>query len=404
MAGRPGCGWWSESAQTGAGAREPSAPREAMRTERRCIQRKRPGGISYFEFEAGSGGIVLDASEKGLAFQAADAVHQLGSKRIFISPHPEERIELNADVVWTDRSKKSGGLRFIDPAVDSCNRIRNWLKQAGESGVAQQRQDYPLPAWAVDQGRDIPRGRSNPDQSQVPSPPQVQAREQRPVKPRPARNPPPLFNSDVTWQSQDSSGARRGVLHQVATGFLIAAFLFSCVALVQNVGFVGRFRPKVANALIRLGKNLNGTSDSQPRISSPLPNLPQVPSEPPSAVQAIPDAAQPEALPSSDHSSAQNHSKTPSPEIPRAKAGAYRAAYSRAPSLAQGRSVEASRLWSAVEAGSSGAELDLARRYLKGEGVPRNCEQAWILLRAATRSGNREARQQLQKLRRYGCP
>src|SRR5207253_3765214 len=68
MAGRPGCGWWSESAQTGAVAREPSAPREAMRTERRCIQRKRPGGISYFEFEAGSGGIVLDASEKGLAF------------------------------------------------------------------------------------------------------------------------------------------------------------------------------------------------------------------------------------------------------------------------------------------------------------------------------------------------
>ena len=263
MAGRPGCGWWSESAQTGAVAREPSAPREAMRTERRCIQRKRPG----------SGGIVLDASEKGLAFQAADAVHQLGSKRIFISPHPEERIELNADVVWTDRSKKSGGLRFIDPAVDSCNRIRNWLKQAGESGVAQQRQDYPLPAWAVDQGRDIPRGRSNPDQSQVPSPPQVQAREQRPVKPRPARNPPPLFNSDVTWQSQDSSGARRGVLHQVATGFLIAAFLFSCVALVQNVGFVGRFRPKVANALIRLGRNLNRIC-LRFRASLPLPFRP----------------------------------------------------------------------------------------------------------------------------------
>src|SRR5437660_10909441 len=96
MAGRPGCGCGSESAQTGAVAREASARREDMRTERRCIQRKRPGRISYFEFEAGSGGIVLDASEKGLAFQAADAVHQLGSKRIFISPHPEERIELNA--------------------------------------------------------------------------------------------------------------------------------------------------------------------------------------------------------------------------------------------------------------------------------------------------------------------
>ncbi len=60
-----------------------------MRTERRCIPRKRPGGISYFEFEAGSGGIVLDASEKGLAFQAADAVERLGSNRIFISHIPK---------------------------------------------------------------------------------------------------------------------------------------------------------------------------------------------------------------------------------------------------------------------------------------------------------------------------
>lgn len=373
-----------------------------MRTERRCIQRTRPGGISYFEFEAGSGGIVLDASEKGLAFQAADAVHQLGSNRVCISPHPEERIELNADVVWTDRSKKTGGLRFIDPGVDSCNRIRNWLKQVGESAVSQQRQDYPLPTRAAEPGRDIPRG-SNAEQSPVPPPPRVQAREQRPVEPRPARNLPPLSNPDLTWQSQDSSGVRRGALHEIATGFLIGAFVLACVTLVQNFGFMGRFRPTVANALIRLGEKLNGTTDSQTRISSPLPNLPQVPSEPPSAVQAIPDAAQPEALPSSDHSSAQNNSETPSPAIPRAKQGAYRSASSRAPSLAQGRSVEANRLWSAVEAGSSVAELDLARLYLKGEGVPRNCEQAWILLRAATKGGSGEARQQLQKLRRYGC-
>jgi len=104
-----------------------------MTTERRCIPRRRPGGISYFEFEAGSGGIVLDASEKGLAFQAADAVEQLGSRRILISPHPGERIELNADVVWMDGSKKAGGLRFIDPGADSCNRIRDWLsKQASQ--------------------------------------------------------------------------------------------------------------------------------------------------------------------------------------------------------------------------------------------------------------------------------
>jgi PilZ domain len=371
-----------------------------MKTERRCTQRKRPGGISYFEFEAGSGGIVLDASEKGLAFQAADAVHQVGSNRIFISPHPEERIELNADVVWTDRSKKSGGLRFIDPGADSCIQIRNWLKHAGESGVSQQRQEYPLPSWAVEEVGDLPRARSHPQKSPIPSPPRVQAREHRPVVPRPAQNLPLFPNSDVTWQPRDSSGIRHGVLHDIATGFLIAAFVFGGVALVENFGFVRRFRPRVANALIRLGEKLNGTP-----ISSPLPDRPKVPTPPRSPVPSIPDASQQGALRSSDqaHSSAPNNSETPSPAIPRTREEAHHSASSRTPGLAQGRSVEASRLWSAVEAGSPAAELDLARLYLKGEGVPRNCEQAWILLRAATKGGSREARQQLQKLRRYGC-
>ena len=368
-----------------------------MKTERRCTQRKRPGGISYFEFEAGSGGIVLDASEKGLAFQAADAVHQLGSNRIFISPRPEERIELNADVVWTDRSKKSGGLRFIDPGADSCNQIRNWLKQAGESGVSQQPQEYPLPTWAVEELGDLSRARSDPQKSPIPSPPRVQAREHRPVVPRPAQNLPAIPNSDVTWQPQDSFGVRHGVLHEIATGVLIAAFVFGGVALVQNFGLVGRFRPKVANALIRLGEKLNGTSKTP--ISSPLPDWPQVPTPPASPVPSISDASQQQALRSSD----QAHSETPSPAIPRAKEEAHHSASSRTPSLANGRSAEASRLWSAVEAGSPAAELDLARLYLKGEGVPRNCEQAWILLRAAAKSGSREARQELQKLRRYGC-
>jgi hypothetical protein len=376
-----------------------------MTTERRCITRRRLGGISYFEFEAGSGGIVLDASEKGLAFQAADAVQQLGSRRIFVSPHPGYRIELNAEVVWMDGSKKTGGLRFIDPGADSYNRVRDWLKQTGEPGVSQQGQEYPPPTGAVKEAPSIPRGSSNPDASPIPLQPRIEARERRPVEPCLAPILPPLFNRDSTWQSPNSSGVRRGFLHHIATGFLIAAFVFACVALAENFGFIGRFRPKLANALIRLGEKLNGTADSQSRNSSPLPGLAQVPPQAPSAGNPIPDAPQPEAPASSDQlaSSAHNNSQTPSLEIPRTKEGAYHSAYPQTPSLDQRRSVEASRLWSAVGAGSSAAEVDLARLYLKGEGVPRNCEQARILLRAAAKSGSREARQQLQKLRTYGC-
>lgn len=371
-------------------------------TERRCIPRKRPGTISYFEFEAGSGGIVLDASEKGLAFQASDAVEQLGPSRMFISPHPEERIELSGDVVWTDRTKKTGGLRFIDLGADSCNRIRGWLKQAGESGVADERQEYPLPTLAVEQVPDIPRGSSNLDTSPIPPLP-MHVRGTRPVEPRLAPILLPLMNADLTLQSQDSSGVRRGFLRHVATGFLIVAFLLACVAVAQNLGVVPKIRPKVADALIRLGEKLNGTTDSQSRSSSALADLPQVP-PPPLPAKSIPDAPQTEALASSDpvNSSAQNNSETPSLKIPRTKEDAGHSA-SRTSSLAAERSAEVSRLWSAVGAGNSAAEVDLARLYLKGEGVPRNCEQARILLKAAAKSGNREASQQLQRLRTYGC-
>ena len=372
-----------------------------MTTERRCMTRRRPGEISYFEFEGGSRGIVLDASEKGLAFQAADAVQQLGSRKIFISLHPGGRIELNAEVVWMDGSKKSGGLRFVDPDADSCDRIRDWLKKMVEPGVSQHGQEYPPPAGAVEEASSIPRGTSNPDMSAIPLPPQIEAHEQL-VEPSLAPILPPLFNPDLTWPSQDSSAVRRGFLHHIATGFLIAVLVLACAALAGNFGFVGRFRPKLGNALIRLGEKLNGTADPQSRVSSPSPGLAQVPTEPPSPVKSIPEASQPEAPASSDqvNSSTPNHSETPSLAIPRAKQDAD---HSPTSSLAKKRSVGANRLWSAVRAGNSAAEVDLARLYLKGEGVPRNCEQAKILLRAAAKNASREAREQLQKLRAYGC-
>ena len=346
---------------------------------------------------------MLDASEKGLAFQAADAVQRLGPRRIFVSPDPGDRIELDAEVVWMDGSKKAGGLRFVDPGADSCSRIRYWLKQTGESGLSHQSQECPPPSGAVEEVPSIPR--SNPYTSPIPLPLRWRAREQRPVEPRLAPILPPPFNPDLTEQSRDSSGVRRGFLHDIAAGFLIAAFVLACVALAEDFGFVATFRPKLANALIRLGEKLNGTADSLPRMSPPLPVLPQVSTEPPAAVKSIPDASQQGALASSDQvkSPAQNNSETLSLAIPRTKQDAYPSDSSPTLSFALERSGEANRLWSAVGAGSPAAEVDLARLYLKGEGVPRNCEQAKILLRAAAKNASREAREQLQKLRAYGC-
>jgi len=68
----------------------------------------------------------------------------------------------------------------------------------------------------------------------------------------------------------------------------------------------------------------------------------------------------------------------------------------------RGRSGVARQFWS-VEAGDSSAEVALAQLYLKGDGVPRSCGQARVLLRAASKSGNSEALEQLRRLSRNTC-
>ena len=60
-------------------------------------------------------------------------------------------------------------------------------------------------------------------------------------------------------------------------------------------------------------------------------------------------------------------------------------------------------LWTAVEKGNTSAEMDLAELFRTGKGVAKNCDQARILLTAAARKGNAEARKRLEALHREGC-
>ena len=60
-------------------------------------------------------------------------------------------------------------------------------------------------------------------------------------------------------------------------------------------------------------------------------------------------------------------------------------------------------LWSAVKKGNLTAETTLANLYLRGEGVPKNCDQARVLLSAASDKGDPEAKRKLLELDRTGC-
>ncbi len=62
------------------------------------------------------------------------------------------------------------------------------------------------------------------------------------------------------------------------------------------------------------------------------------------------------------------------------------------------------RLWAAVQQGNPRTEVALADLYLRGEGVPKNCDQARVLLIAAAQKHNAEAVKRLQQLNEQGCP
>jgi len=375
-----------------------------MQTERRCVQRKTARGISYIEFETGSGGIILDASEKGLRFRAADPVQQLGPSRmwIWISPRPEERIEFTANVVWTDSSNKTGGLRFIETGADSCNQVRKGLCQPSLLDVSPQFQPFPGPANTAQKLPEVRREtRHSPNLPCSPVTPRAktEVNKVRPTGLRPFSALPSLFASNLQGQSQDSQASEWGIAYRLATGFLIGALVVAVVVLVDM------FRPEVGSALIHMGEK-SGGGGPQRQTSSAVSSSSPVPALASPSTEAKPDVLRKE--PSGDSgrqldSSREVKSQSTNLAIPRTKGVPDRSPYRRSPNSAD-RRAEATRLWSAVASGNSSAEVDLARLYLSGDGVPRNCEQAKVLLQAAAKGGSVDAKQQLKELRTSSCP
>ncbi len=68
-------------------------------------------------------------------------------------------------------------------------------------------------------------------------------------------------------------------------------------------------------------------------------------------------------------------------------------------------SAEAAKwLWKAIAKRNADASLLLSDLYLKGDGVPKNCEQARVLLDAAAIRGMKGAGDRLRHLQAFGCP
>jgi TPR repeat protein len=60
-------------------------------------------------------------------------------------------------------------------------------------------------------------------------------------------------------------------------------------------------------------------------------------------------------------------------------------------------------LWAGVRKGYVPAEVTLADLFRRGDGVEKNCDQARVLLVAASKKGSSDARQMLEQIAEQGC-
>lgn len=218
------------------------------------------------------------------------------------------------------------------------------------------------------------------------------------------------------------------------------------------------YRVQVGQSLVRFGENLSGQPAQQSAIATPsvndstvqratpplqsaLPQQPVSPSPGTSAANPAPTSNAPvaDSAPSTADADVATKSPAGSPKTsegsptgasdgqaasgPRNRSAESTAAKSGSgistgagqsefqiadASLQQARTPAdkaraAELLWTAVSAGSSDAEVELADVYARGNGVRKNCQQARILLAAAQDKNNPLAAKESAELRVYGC-
>lgn len=379
-------------------------PKIEMNSERRSIHRERPEELSYIQFEPEGGGIVLNASERGLAFQAATAVRLPGQLRLSISPNPKEVIGLTAEIVWMDQTKKSGGLRFVELTEDTRNKICRWLTETGETETPDIKPE--LPSRVPEEDTDSSSGPRNSKPGRLE--PTAALRDTLPAykdvgsisAPRSFGSPTKALWPEPFAEEKQAAFSRARLRRGVATGFLVLVFVSVPILFSQD------FRSGLGDLLIHIGAKLESKTyssldaPSSSRVQNGSPNPGSQSSVPKQKLDTPGEETQ---TPADATAAAETNQRTTDPVEPNLAPRQNSPQHFVDPHSRAGRSAFARQLWSAMGEGDSSAEVPLAELYLKGDGVPKNCQQAAVLLRAASKNGNVQALEKLKKLSKNGC-
>jgi hypothetical protein len=373
-----------------------------MEPDKRQHIRKRTDQLLYAEFGPENGSILLNLSEEGCSFQSIAPV-RADHVRFSVSVGDGHKLEGDGHMVWSDPKRKTGGVRFLNPSQELREQVRAWLDQtlvttdgkldprSVESPAKQRRRKLREEAraeaerarkgGALKQNREAPGADTRPEQEARP-----------PGDPSTKETPNPLSGGDST------SGATFG--NSAVTSRRIGMIALGAMLVMTLVNY----RRELGHLVMSVGSSIagekGGTATPAPAEAHPAP----VAASPEVKAAVIPAVQDTSNESSADAAEAATVGETVKAEFTR-PAETPAAAPAKRTSPQQERLVEdVASLWTSVENGNTGAEVTLASRYVRGEGVPQSCAQARVLLEAAVKRGSWEAKQRLGELGQAGCP
>jgi hypothetical protein len=399
----------------------------STKQDNRSIVRKRTQQLVYLELGRDNGGVMLNLSEEGCSFQAITPV-KVGETRFAFQISGGRRIAGDAEIMWVDDVGIMGGLRFLNLPVEARKQIRLWLQETNapdERGAAEPAAAAPLDAVARGMRADLNREAESTEYRSAPFPGPRTMTEEAPAPAwahlRAASSSPasdhfamPLMRDDGTFVA---TRARSVSLWRS----LVVMALGAVIALV-----VVFYQHELGGSLIWLGETISGKTKASSVLPETKTTRTSTPgdSKAPTASSEL-GAAQPVEQPAqqkTEEQKADGTAVTPKPvpettlpaESPAGKFGSSSTPPMRQESMLEKQAVRdrpevwdssetVESLWGAVQGGSVSAERSLAERFVRGEGVVKNCEQAKVLLRAAANKGSREARLRLYELETQGC-
>ena len=393
--------------------------------------------LVYVELEARNGGMMLTVSEEGFTFRAVTSVRPSGRIPFSFIIHGNEKLEGYGEIKWTKDDGKVAGLQFTDISTEFLNALRKWLAEISTPAVRSSVEARTDNAFDPDHNLKMespktsapeplaetatkPEFGFNFGQSLNSGTPQNYATQasasdtSTPVLPR-------STHILTEWEYPDGLPEPRSRGNGVVIAAVVACLLLLAALLYS-------FRETIGRSLISLGQTLSSPSSSPSENSqAPVPDTskPEEGGQQPSPTNA---AKQDNAASSNGDKTSQSQSAASNSDkseavqpredrdkavSPPAKAETQFRDERPAPSSEepvatstrkQDPAEEVRALWSAVGQGNTAAEVTLAKLYLIGGGVPKNCDQARVLLGAAAKKGNSEAIAKLSQITRQGCP